>query len=91
MKIEEVLLLVLNQQIYHLKKKFLSRYKDSFSKVKDIIFIDGVRINFDCDSWIHIRKSNTEPIIRIISESNSRNRVTQLMNDVIIKLKNIKQ
>ena len=71
-------------------KKFLSRYKDSFSKVKDIILIDGVRINFDCNSWIHIRKSNTEPIIRIISESDSRNRVTQLMNDVIIKLKNIK-
>ena len=32
--------------------------------------IDGLKIEFDKD-WIHLRKSNTEPIIRIYSESNS--------------------
>lgn len=30
--------------------------------------IDGVKIDF-ADSWVHLRKSNTEPIIRIYSEA----------------------
>ena len=33
---------------------------------------DGVRIDFD-NGWVHMRKSNTEPIVRIFSESNSQN------------------
>ena len=32
---------------------------------------DGVRIDFD-DAWVHMRKSNTEPIIRIFAEANSQ-------------------
>jgi phosphomannomutase len=32
--------------------------------------LDGIRIDFDRE-WVHLRKSNTEPIIRIISESSS--------------------
>ena len=33
--------------------------------------IDGVKIEFD-DSWVHLRKSNTEPIIRIYTEAPSQ-------------------
>ena len=33
---------------------------------------DGVRIDFE-DAWVHMRKSNTEPIIRIFAEANSQN------------------
>jgi phosphomannomutase len=32
--------------------------------------IDGVKIDFN-DSWIHLRKSNTEPIIRLYGEAKS--------------------
>jgi phosphomannomutase len=32
---------------------------------------DGVRIDFE-DAWVHMRKSNTEPIIRIFAEANSQ-------------------
>ena len=32
---------------------------------------DGVRVDFD-DAWVHMRKSNTEPIIRIFAEANSQ-------------------
>ena len=32
---------------------------------------DGVKIEFDSE-WVHLRKSNTEPIIRIYSESKSK-------------------
>ncbi len=36
--------------------------------------IDGVKIDFD-DSWIHIRKSNTEPIIRLYAEAKSLDKI----------------
>ncbi|MCF8366358.1 MAG: phosphoglucosamine mutase, partial [Bacteroidales bacterium] len=36
----------------------------------DVSTIDGVKINFDKE-WVHLRKSNTEPIIRIYAESKS--------------------
>ena len=69
---------------------FLKKYKDTFHGVKNIILIDGLRIDLECGSWMHVRKSNTEPIIRIISESNSQEKVFELMEDIIVKLKNIK-
>ena len=36
--------------------------------------IDGVKIDFD-DSWIHLRKSNTEPIIRLYAEAHNNQRI----------------
>ena len=39
--------------------------------------IDGVKIDFD-DSWVHLRKSNTEPIIRIYSEAHTMEKASQL-------------
>lgn len=40
---------------------------------------DGLRIDFD-DHWVHFRKSNTEPILRVIVESNSESKSTMLIN-----------
>lgn len=46
---------------------------------------DGLRIEFDSD-WVHLRSSNTEPIIRIIAESNfettAANIANRLMHDI---------
>lgn len=39
-------------------------------KSEEINDIDGVKIDFP-DKWVHLRKSNTEPIIRIYSEAGS--------------------
>ena len=39
--------------------------QDPNAKVNDI---DGVKIDFP-DKWVHLRKSNTEPIIRVYSEA----------------------
>ncbi len=44
--------------------------------------IDGLRITFDND-WVHLRRSNTEPIIRIYSESNSMSKAENLAKKVI--------
>lgn len=39
--------------------------------------VDGVKIDFP-DKWVHLRKSNTEPIIRVYSEANSMEAADQL-------------
>ena len=39
-------------------------------KQQSIIDIDGIRIDFE-NEWVHLRKSNTEPIIRVYAESGS--------------------
>ena len=43
--------------------------------------IDGVKIDFE-DGWVHLRKSNTEPIIRIYSEAATETRANELAEDV---------
>lgn len=43
--------------------------------------IDGVKIDFP-DSWVHLRKSNTEPIIRIYSEASTMEKADALAKDI---------
>ena len=43
--------------------------------------IDGVKIDFK-DGWVHLRKSNTEPILRIYSEAHTMEEAEKLGNDV---------
>ena len=50
--------------------------------------IDGVKIDFEKE-WVHLRKSNTEPIIRIYSESQSEEKANQLAQQIIRDIKEI--
>jgi len=56
-------------------------------KNEDVITIDGVKINFESE-WIHLRKSNTEPIIRIYTESTSQKSADELAVRFISEIKN---
>ena len=47
----------------------LAKVKELY-KNEEINDIDGVKIDFP-DKWVHLRKSNTEPIIRVYSEAHS--------------------
>ena len=47
----------------------------------DITDIDGVKIDFP-ESWVHLRKSNTEPIIRIYSEAETMEKAEKLAEDI---------
>lgn len=47
---------------------------------------DGVRIDFDKE-WVHLRKSNTEPIIRIYAESGTAEKATAMANQIITEIK----
>lgn len=58
----------------------LNAVKEKFSKC-DITDIDGVKIDFP-DSWVHLRKSNTEPIIRIYSEAETMEKADQLAEEI---------
>jgi phosphomannomutase len=50
--------------------------------------IDGVKIEFDKE-WVHLRKSNTEPIIRIYAESDSNATAEHLAQKIIADIKEI--
>ena len=50
--------------------------------------IDGLRIEFD-DQWVHLRKSNTEPIIRILSEASSKTAAENLAKKIISDIKEL--
>ncbi len=50
--------------------------------------IDGVKIDF-ADRWVHLRKSNTEPIIRIYAEAPSMHLADQLANSIIQDIRSL--
>lgn len=51
-------------------------------KNEDVNTIDGVKIDF-ADGWVHLRKSNTEPIIRVYSENSSMEAANKLAQQII--------
>ena len=53
---------------------------------EEINNIDGVKIDFD-DNWVHLRKSNTEPIIRIYTEAKSQEEADLLADKIIGEIK----
>ena len=55
---------------------------------KKITDVDGVRIDFDRE-WVHLRKSNTEPIIRIYSESATIEKAEELAASIIEAVKKL--
>jgi phosphomannomutase len=59
----------------------LLKVKEKFAPY-DITDIDGVKIDFP-DKWVHLRKSNTEPIIRIYSEAHTMNEAEALGGELI--------
>ncbi|MDG1661500.1 MAG: phosphoglucosamine mutase [Winogradskyella sp.] len=53
---------------------------------ENLTTIDGVKIDF-ADSWVHLRKSNTEPIIRIYTEAPSQGEADTLADRIIAEIK----
>ncbi|HJX70407.1 MAG TPA: phosphoglucosamine mutase, partial [Bacteroidales bacterium] len=65
----------------------LRSVKDTF-KDYPVNTEDGVKIEFP-DGWIHLRKSNTEPIIRIYSEGENEQKADELAQRIIQKIKGL--
>ena len=58
----------------------LAAIKEKY-KNERITDIDGVKIDFD-DCWVHLRKSNTEPIIRIYSEADTIEKANKIADEI---------
>ncbi|MDD8017920.1 MAG: phosphoglucosamine mutase, partial [Bacteroidota bacterium] len=56
----------------------LSALHEKYCKSEKTNMDDGLKIDF-ATSWVHLRKSNTEPIIRIIAEAKTKQEATQLV------------
>lgn len=65
----------------------LEGIKNKYSK-NPVNTIDGVKIEFDKE-WVHLRRSNTEPIIRIYSESQSETTAENLAEKIIFDIKDM--
>ena len=59
----------------------LAKVKELY-KEQEVNDIDGVKIDFP-DKWVHLRKSNTEPIIRVYSEAATMEAADQLGKDIM--------
>ncbi|MBS1522639.1 MAG: phosphoglucosamine mutase [Bacteroidetes bacterium] len=67
--------------------RLLLKVEDKYKKQPHST-IDGLKIEFDKE-WVHLRRSNTEPIIRIYSEGNSETIADNLANKIITDIKEI--
>ncbi|MEG0519128.1 MAG: phosphoglucosamine mutase [Bacteroidales bacterium] len=69
--------------------KILSTIKEKYSHER-ITDIDGLKIDFDAQkTWVHLRKSNTEPIIRIYSEAATEQAADELAQSMIQEIHKI--
>lgn len=66
-----------------LLNKIQEKYKE-----EDIKTIDGVKIDFETN-WVHLRKSNTEPIVRIYTEAKSQDEADALAQRFIAELEEL--
>ncbi|UKB79730.1 phosphoglucosamine mutase [Chryseobacterium sp. MEBOG07] len=65
----------------------LSKMEEEY-KNEEVSVVDGVKIDFE-NNWVHLRKSNTEPIIRIYTEAKSQEEADKLGDDIIAKIKSL--
>ena len=64
--------------------KVIDEIKSGFSKdYSEIISLDGIKGIIDEDSWVLIRKSNTEDIIRVSAESNNEDKCKKIVKDTV--------
>jgi phosphomannomutase len=65
----------------------LQKVKERYQQ-EEINDIDGIKIDLS-DRWVHLRKSNTEPIIRIYSEASTQQSAESIANDIIKVIKEL--
>jgi phosphomannomutase len=66
-------------------KKVIAKYKNENCRIS---IIDGVKLDFP-GYWIHLRKSNTEPIIRIITEAPAEKEASKIQSEFIASIKKL--
>jgi phosphomannomutase len=59
--------------------RMIRKLKKKYAEIDGLSTLDGLKIDFS-DYWVHIRPSNTEPIIRILVEARNQTKAEELMN-----------
>ncbi len=72
-----------DMNVDYILEQMAEKYKDY-----EVSTIDGVKINIEKE-WVHLRKSNTEPIIRIYSESKDLESANKLAGKIIEEIKTL--
>lgn len=67
----------INENINEIYKKMIDHFRDC-----EINELDGLRLDFTDGSWIHLRPSNTEPIVRLYGEAKTKERIEYLFSEV---------
>ena len=67
--------------------KVLLEMKERYAN-ENVNDIDGVKIDF-AENWVHLRKSNTEPIIRVYTEAKSADEADALAQKFIAEIKSV--
>ena len=65
----------------------LRKIEDKYS-AEELTTIDGVKIDFS-EEWVHLRKSNTEPIIRIYTEAKTQQKADDLADRFVKELSDL--
>lgn len=69
--------------------KILSAIKEKYANER-VTDIDGVKIDFDAErKWVHLRKSNTEPIIRVYSEAPTQKAADDIARQIIAEVNKV--
>jgi phosphomannomutase len=71
------------------KAKLSGNFEKNLAELKGkhpggkISILDGMRIDFK-DCWLHVRKSNTEPLVRVMTEAKSKSEASRLASEALI-------
>lgn len=65
--------------------QIIRKLKKKHTEAENISTLDGLKLNF-ADYWIHIRPSNTEPIIRILTEARSQRKAEEVLRRFKIEM-----
>ncbi len=71
------------------KEKILNKIDEITSREKNRITIDGFKVIFDDGSWVLIRPSGTEPLIRVFAESRDKEKAENLVKQYLEIIQNI--
>lgn len=71
-----------------IKTQYIFKKIETFYKNEKINNEDGLKIDFH-DSWVHIRKSNTEMILRIYTEAKTEDKAKSLSREIVKRIKEI--
>ncbi len=67
-------------QAYRAMEQFRVFFRDQSSDA-----VDGVRVDWEAGTWVHVRVSNTEPVIRVISEATDPARADQIFSECLAR------